>query len=96
MKEKCVKKSEAIKLKTNVNCRVHFSPQKSITGWLYFPFSNDMIVCLVTPTAIAKSYSDDVVQYVLKRTCIENKPIKLLKYIYVNGKLELIDIIKSE
>ena len=51
---------------------------------------------MIRTTAIAKSYSDDVVQYVLKRTCIENKPIKLLKYIYVNGKLELIDIIKSE
>lgn len=47
---------------------------------------------MVRTTAIAKSYSEDVVQYVSQRKRIENKPIKLLQYYYENGMLRLVDI----
>lgn len=43
---------------------------------------------MVRTTAIAKSYSEDVVQYVSQRKRIENKPIKLLQYCYEKGTLE--------
>ena len=51
---------------------------------------------MVRTTAIAKSFSADVIQYVMQRKRIENKPIKLLQYIYEDGSLKLIDITKSE
>lgn len=47
---------------------------------------------MVRTTAIAKSYSADVIQYVSQRTRIENKPIKLLQYTCENGSLSLVDI----
>ena len=47
---------------------------------------------MVRTTAIAKSYSADVVQYVSQRTRIENKPIKLLQYTYENELLSLVEI----
>lgn len=37
---------------------------------------------MVRTTAIARSFSQSVIDYVQKRTKIENKPIKLLKYSY--------------
>lgn len=37
---------------------------------------------MVRTTAIAKSFSSDVIEYVAKRTLIENKPIKLIQYHY--------------
>ena len=37
---------------------------------------------MVRTTAIAKSFSDDVLEYVKKREQIEKKPIKLIKYTY--------------
>ena len=37
---------------------------------------------MVRTTAIAKSFSDEVVDYIQKRKRIENKPIKLVKYDY--------------
>lgn len=46
---------------------------------------------MVRTTAIAKSYSEDVVQYVSQRKRIENKPIKLLQYYYKNDTLKLAD-----
>lgn len=42
---------------------------------------------MIRTTAIAKSFSDDVIDYVNKRTKIEGKPVKLLKYKY-NDDLE--------
>ena len=47
---------------------------------------------MVRTTAIAKSYSADVIQYVSQRTRIENKPIKLLQYTCETGSLSLVDI----
>lgn len=44
---------------------------------------------MVRTTAIAESYSPNVIQYVHQRTEFENKPIKLLTYAYINDKLEL-------
>lgn len=49
---------------------------------------------MVRTTAIVKSYSNEVIQYVLQRKRIENKPIKLLQYSYDNN-LKLIDITKD-
>lgn len=48
---------------------------------------------MVRTTAIAKSFSDVVMDYVRKRSQFENKPIKLLKYSYniQNNSLELQD-----
>lgn len=37
---------------------------------------------MVRTTAIAQSFSSDIVEYIEKRTAIENKPIKLIKYCY--------------
>ena len=37
---------------------------------------------MVRTTAIAQSFSTDVIQYIKKRTYIENKPIKLIQYSY--------------
>lgn len=37
---------------------------------------------MVRTTAIAKSFSPDVIEYINKRTAIENKPIKLIQYAY--------------
>lgn len=51
---------------------------------------------MIRTTAIAKSYTDDVKQYVSQRKRIENKPIKLLQYSYDNGSLKLVDITQSE
>ncbi len=51
---------------------------------------------MVRTTAIAKTFSADVIQYVSQRERIENKPIKLLQYTYDNGSLKLVDILKSE
>lgn len=48
---------------------------------------------MVRTTAIAKSFSEDVIQYVSQRKRIENKPIKLLKCSYNNGVLQLSSII---
>ena len=50
---------------------------------------------MVRTTAIAKTYSDSVIQYVSQRTRIENKPVKLLQYCVDNGALMLIDVLKS-
>lgn len=50
---------------------------------------------MVRTTAIAKTYSDAVKQYVSQRTRIENKPVKLLQYCVDNGALRLIDVLKS-
>ena len=50
---------------------------------------------MVRATALAKSYSSDVIQYVSQRTKIENKPIKLLQYVYANGSISLVDIMKN-
>lgn len=50
---------------------------------------------MVRTTAIAKSYSEDVVQYVSQRKRIENKPIKLLQYYYENGTLKLVNISRA-
>lgn len=44
---------------------------------------------MVRSTAIAKHFSDDVIDYVKKRRDIEKKPIKLLEYSYSNQRLEL-------
>jgi hypothetical protein len=44
---------------------------------------------MVRTTAIAKSFSNDVIQYVSQRKRIENKPIKLLQYSYGEKGLEL-------
>lgn len=50
---------------------------------------------MVRTTAIAKSFSNDVVQYVAQRERIENKSIKLLEYRY-EGRNLLLSIITSE
>ena len=50
---------------------------------------------MVRTTALAKSYSNEVIQYVSQREHIENKPIKLLQYSYSNGNLSLVDVLKS-
>ena len=44
---------------------------------------------MLRTTAIAGSFSDEVLDYVNKRKSIENKPIKLLRYLYKNGKFLL-------
>lgn len=44
---------------------------------------------MIRTTAIAKTFSDTVVDYVKKRTSFEDKPIKLLTYHYENGQLNL-------
>ena len=44
---------------------------------------------MVRTTAIAKTFSDDVIDYVRKRTAIENKPIKRLMYSFTNNTIEL-------
>lgn len=44
---------------------------------------------MVRTTAIAKSFSKDVQEYVEKRSQLENKPIKLLQYSFVDGRLIL-------
>lgn len=44
---------------------------------------------MVRSTAIAKHFSDEVIDYVRKRQEIENKPIKLLEYSYLEQRLEL-------
>lgn len=49
---------------------------------------------MVRTTAIAKSFSNDVIQYVSQRSHIENKPIKLLQYTYNHGSLNLVDTTK--
>lgn len=48
---------------------------------------------MVRTTAIAKSYSKDVVDYVKKRTIIENKPIKLLTYSFVDNDIKLTSVV---
>ena len=50
---------------------------------------------MVRTTAIAKSFSTDVVDYVTKREQIEKKRIKLLRYSYNDGSLKLTDISKT-
>lgn len=44
---------------------------------------------MIRTTAIAQSFSDEVIDYVNKRKEIENKPIKLLKYTYTDGLFSL-------
>lgn len=44
---------------------------------------------MVRSSAIAKHFSDEVIDYVRKRQEIENKPIKLLEYSYLEQRLEL-------
>lgn len=46
---------------------------------------------MVRTTAIAKRYSNEVIQYVLQRKQIENKTIKLLQYKYDNGCLNIVN-----
>lgn len=49
---------------------------------------------MIRATAIARTFSDVVVDYVKKRTLFENKPIKLLTYKYIqNGELALRQIL---
>lgn len=50
---------------------------------------------MIRTSAIAKTFSADVIQYVEQRKEIERKPIKLLKYSYENGRLNLFDIAKT-
>ena len=50
---------------------------------------------MVRTTAIAKTYSSDVIQYVSQRKRIENKPIKLLQYAYDGNSLKLFDALPS-
>ena len=50
---------------------------------------------MVRTTAIAKTYSNDVKNYVLQRTRIEHKPIKLLQYTYDGDSLKLVDVSPS-
>lgn len=47
---------------------------------------------MVRATAIAKTYSSEVIQYVSQRKHIENKPIMLLQYSWSNNVLNLVDI----
>lgn len=44
---------------------------------------------MIRTTAIARAFSDEVVDYVKKRETFENKPIKLIVYKYNNGKFSL-------
>lgn len=44
---------------------------------------------MVRSTAIAKHFSDEVIDYVSKRQEIENKPIKLLEYSYSDQRFDL-------
>ena len=44
---------------------------------------------MIRTTAIARSFSKEVIDYVNNRKNIENKPIKLLKYTYTNGQFSL-------
>ncbi len=44
---------------------------------------------MIRTTAIAKSFSQDVIDYVNQRSNIEKKPIKLIKYTYANGNFSL-------
>ena len=44
---------------------------------------------MLRTTAIARSFSEEVVDYVNKRKDIENKPIKLLQYVYIDGVFSL-------
>ncbi len=44
-------------------------------------------------TAIAKSFSADVILYVAQRKRVENKPIKLLQYSSSNGSLQLRNVL---
>ena len=44
---------------------------------------------MLRTTAIAGSFSKEVTDYVNKRESIENKPIKLLRYLYKNGEFLL-------
>lgn len=44
---------------------------------------------MLRTTAIASGFSEEVLDYVDKRKRIENKPIKLLRYSYENGKFLL-------
>ena len=48
---------------------------------------------MVRTTAIAKSFSDSVKQYVSLRKQIENKPIKLLQYSISNGLIDLTSVL---
>ena len=49
---------------------------------------------MVRTTAIAKEYSDEVVDYVRKRSQFEGKPIKLLEYtVAQNNVLQLNQIL---
>ena len=48
---------------------------------------------MVRTTAIAKSFSDSVKQYVSLRKQIENKPIKLLQYSISNGLMNLTSVL---
>lgn len=45
---------------------------------------------MIRTTAIAKSFSNEVIDYTNKRTIFEKKPVKLLKYSYDNQGLHLI------
>lgn len=49
---------------------------------------------MIRTTAIAKSFSQDVIDYVNQRSNIEKKPIKLIKYTYANGNFSL-ELIKG-
>ena len=44
---------------------------------------------MLRTTAIAGRFSEEVIDYVNKRKIIENKPIKLLRYLYKNGRFFL-------
>ena len=44
---------------------------------------------MLRTTAIAETFSEEVIDYVNKRKRIENKPIKLLRYLYKNGEFLL-------
>lgn len=44
---------------------------------------------MIRTTAIARSFSKEVIDYVNKRKDIENKPIKLLRYLYKNKRFLL-------
>lgn len=49
---------------------------------------------MIRTTAIARTFSDVVIDYVKKRKLFENKPIKLLTYNYLqNGQLTLQQIL---
>lgn len=50
---------------------------------------------MIRTSAIAKSFSADVIRYVEQRKEIEGKPIKLLKYSFENRSLKLLDIVNT-